>query len=258
MCCGVGVPVVAAVTTDNSNTTATTTTTTTATTTSTTTSTSRYAGVASHARNFHNWAWDAPRPTELQDFFVMGCGAGTRSFWWNDWHAEYRGWRSADAASTPGRGRGRHSHRSRFGDTSAEDASDDSGSGDADDYVVTTMSMSVQASVQFDNSFAGDVGETWGGSLVAAFHAAYNYGFGFAWHLGPTHGSGDVDVLEVGNEPFEYSLELCVTADRRAVAYACAGLACPDLMGPFDFQSYFPNNKVPRDPPRHGDGGESG
>ena len=34
------------------------------------------------------------------------------------------------------------------------------------------------------------------------YNSAYNYGFAFARHFGPTHGTGNVHVLEVGNEPW--------------------------------------------------------
>ena len=123
----------------------------------------RFSKFATHGRNYHNWNWDAPSPTDRQDFSIMGCGAGTRSFWWNDWHAEYRGWRSAG--------------------------------------------MEVQASIQFGNSFEPSVA-AWGGDLDAARTAAFEYGFSFARHMGPTHGSGDVSVVEVGNEPFDYPVDL--------------------------------------------------
>ena len=34
------------------------------------------------------------------------------------------------------------------------------------------------------------------------YTAAYNYGFAFASHFGPTHGTGNVAAMEVGNEPW--------------------------------------------------------
>ena len=50
---------------------------------------------ASHARNYHNWIWDATSPVVPQNYSVMGCGAGTSSNWWLDWFREYRGVRTA-------------------------------------------------------------------------------------------------------------------------------------------------------------------
>ena len=51
----------------------------------------------------------------------------------------------------------------------------------------------VIASVQFNNQFPLDEWE----DAPTAYEAAYAYGYAFAWHLGPSHGTGDVRVMEV-------------------------------------------------------------
>lgn len=36
------------------------------------------------------------------------------------------------------------------------------------------------------------------------FKAGYHYGYAFAWHFGPTNGNGLVEVMEAGNEPWDF------------------------------------------------------
>ena len=56
--------------------------------------------------------------------------------------------------------------------------------------------LEVQVSLQFISSqFSRE-------SFDAPYESAYNYGFAFASHFGPTRGTGDVDSIEVGNEPW--------------------------------------------------------
>jgi hypothetical protein len=56
--------------------------------------------------------------------------------------------------------------------------------------------LEVQASIQFtSDQFARS-------SFDTPYTAAYNYGFEFASHFGPTSGTGNVNAMEVGNEPW--------------------------------------------------------
>lgn len=59
--------------------------------------------------------------------------------------------------------------------------------------------LEIEASIQFlDNKQPEEVWDD-------PYQAAYNYGFAFARHFGPTHGNGYVKRLEVGNEPWRYT-----------------------------------------------------
>ena len=55
------------------------------------------------------------------------------------------------------------------------------------------------------------------------YTAAYNYGYAFARHFGPTAGTGHVELLEVGNEPWDYSAAFYRTILRGMAAGAKAG-----------------------------------
>ena len=56
--------------------------------------------------------------------------------------------------------------------------------------------VKIQASLQFFR-FAPEMWDN-------AEQSAYNYGYAFARHFGPTHGSGKITTIEVGNEPWKY------------------------------------------------------
>ena len=45
----------------------------------------------------------------------------------------------------------------------------------------------------FKNAFPPDA---WG-TARQAYDAAHAFGYAFAWHFGPTHGTGDIRMLEV-------------------------------------------------------------
>ena len=61
------------------------------------------------------------------------------------------------------------------------------------------------ASIQFDEQFP----LTEWKDAPTAYDAAYAYGYAFAWHLGPSHGTGDVRVMEVSTlSPFTRTLAL--------------------------------------------------
>lgn len=59
--------------------------------------------------------------------------------------------------------------------------------------------LAVEASIQFLNSSQPQ--STWNNP----YQAAYNYGYSFAHHFGPTHGVGNVEAMEIGNEPWDYN-----------------------------------------------------
>lgn len=60
--------------------------------------------------------------------------------------------------------------------------------------------LKVQASIQFNEWIPTTRMAMWNNPYVAA----YNYGYAFARHFGPTNGNGLVDVIEMGNEPWTY------------------------------------------------------
>jgi hypothetical protein len=55
------------------------------------------------------------------------------------------------------------------------------------------------------------------------YMAAYNYGYAFARHFGPTYGTGHVELLEIGNEPWDYTADFYRTILRGMAAGAKAG-----------------------------------
>ena len=55
----------------------------------------RFSGVASHARNYHNWNWDVDNPNLTPSYEAMSCGQGTEANWWLSWDWEYAGWNAA-------------------------------------------------------------------------------------------------------------------------------------------------------------------
>ena len=58
--------------------------------------------------------------------------------------------------------------------------------------------LKVQASIQFLSSMQPlSVWDT-------PYESAYNYGYAFANHFGPTNGNGLIDAMEIGNEPWHY------------------------------------------------------
>lgn len=62
-----------------------------------------------------------------------------------------------------------------------------------------TAGLDVFVSLQFTNQNQPE------SSWDNPFQAAYNYGFSFAQHFGPSTGNGLVKRIEVGNEPWDYS-----------------------------------------------------
>lgn len=58
--------------------------------------------------------------------------------------------------------------------------------------------LEVQTSIQFTTSWLPQ--NIWNNP----YQAAYNYGYAFANHFGPTNGNGLVTRMEVGNEPWDY------------------------------------------------------
>lgn len=62
-----------------------------------------------------------------------------------------------------------------------------------------TAGIPAQVSVQFTNASHPE------GVWSKPYTAAYNYGYAFARHFGPTHGNGLVNALEIGNEPWDYT-----------------------------------------------------
>ncbi len=58
--------------------------------------------------------------------------------------------------------------------------------------------LGVQVSLQFLN--VSQPQSKWNNP----WQAAYNIGYNFALHFGPTHGVGNVQALEIGNEPWDY------------------------------------------------------
>ena len=65
--------------------------------------------------------------------------------------------------------------------------------------------LEVQASVQFTSKH-GASAHMWQGCAGGAYQAAYNYGYVFARAFGPTYGTGDVRVMEVGKPPGRLAL----------------------------------------------------
>ena len=57
--------------------------------------------------------------------------------------------------------------------------------------------LEVQACIQFLNQGRFTL-DKWDNP----YQAGYNYGYAFAYHFGPTHGTGNVRTIEVGNEPW--------------------------------------------------------
>ncbi|MGB1207002.1 MAG: hypothetical protein ACPG5B_15255 [Chitinophagales bacterium] len=58
--------------------------------------------------------------------------------------------------------------------------------------------LKVQASIQFLSTMQPLA--TWN----TPYASAYNYGYAFAAHFGPTSGNGLIDAMEIGNEPWHY------------------------------------------------------
>ncbi len=79
--------------------------------------------------------------------------------------------------------------------------------------------LKVQASIQFSEWTPPTRMANWDNPYLAA----YNYGFAFARHFGPTYGNGLVDVMEVGNEPWTYPASFYLEVLRGMLAGANAG-----------------------------------
>ena len=123
----------------------------------------RFSGVASHARDYHNWNWDTDDPNTPPpydemvppgsvDFGVLPGYSGALAQDWLNWDPEYTSWNQAG--------------------------------------------LPVEASIQFTPSMFPQ-------SLFRDPYAdGYRFGFAFARHFGPTNGTGDVVAMECGNEPW--------------------------------------------------------
>ena len=122
----------------------------------------RYSNLAAHGRNYHNWHWDVADPDTPPPFDDMVSRAET-----------HRGAR-------PG-----HSSKLR----------QDWLNWDHEYAAWMSAGLEVQVAIQFvADQFPRD-------TFDDPYTSAYNYGYAFARHFGPTHGTGNVHVLEVGNEP---------------------------------------------------------
>ncbi len=87
--------------------------------------------------------------------------------------------------------------------------------------------MPTQATIQFRSEvYPANVWNT-------PYQSAYNYGYAFARHFGPTHGTGNVTAMEVGNEPWHYEADFYTdvlagmsegakAADPEMEVYSCA------------------------------------
>lgn len=70
--------------------------------------------------------------------------------------------------------------------------------------------LKVHASIQFSEWIPATKMANWDNP----YQAAYNYGYAFARHFGPTHGNALVDVMEIGNEPWTYPASFYLTVLR--------------------------------------------
>lgn len=67
--------------------------------------------------------------------------------------------------------------------------------------------LKVQASIQFNEWIPQTRMIKWDDP----YGAAYNYGYAFARHFGPTYGNGLVEIMEIGNEPWTYPASFYLT-----------------------------------------------
>jgi hypothetical protein len=128
----------------------------------------RYSKFSRHGRNYHNWIWDVYSPREIPQFDRMVPPG------------------SIDFGVLPGHSGGLRSDWLNW------------------DHEYTTWrgaGLMVHVSIQFTTDMIPE------SAFVDAYTSGYNYGFAFARHFGPTLGTGDVSVAEVGNEPWKYSAQ---------------------------------------------------
>lgn len=134
-----------------------------------------YDHICQHYRNYHYLAWDVTDPDIIPDYATMAAGGGTEAFWWLNWDREYQQW--------------------------------------------IDESIPIQASIQMYQSYIGQYRDTawikddvtlpadpWSDNSIisSVWQSAYDYGYQFAMHFGPTNGNGMIEMLEVGNEPWVY------------------------------------------------------
>ena len=140
-----------------------------------------YDHICEHYRNYHYMAWDVTDPNIIPDYAAMAAGGGTDTYWWLNWDREYQEW--------------------------------------------INENLPVQASIQMYQSYIGQYRDdkwinaavpTWPANadwtnnalLTTAWQSAYDYGYNFAAHFGPTSGNGMVEMLEAGNEPWVYDARI--------------------------------------------------
>ncbi|MEM9991313.1 MAG: discoidin domain-containing protein, partial [Bacteroidota bacterium] len=146
-----------------------------------------YDHICTHYRNYHYLSWDITDPNVVPDYTTMAAGGGTDTYWWLNWDREYQTW--------------------------------------------IDENMPIQASIQMYQSYIGQFRDTtwvndtipisdpaWANAnwtnntlLSTAWQSAYDYGYRFAAHFGPTTGNGMVQMLEVGNEPWVYDPQVYKT-----------------------------------------------
>jgi hypothetical protein len=136
----------------------------------------RYAAVASHGRDYHNWNWDVTDPDNYPrydqmvapgslDYGVIPGHSSKLAFDWLNWDNEYTAWKKSG--------------------------------------------LEVQVSLQFtEKMFPREV-------FNRLSMAAYRYGYAFASHFGSLNGTGDVKAIELGNEPWDYPAYLYNKLYRR-------------------------------------------
>lgn len=103
--------------------------------------------------------------------------------------------------------------------------------------------LDIQASIIFSHVFEDDDWDT-------PFQSAYDYGYAFATHFGPTNGNGFIKEMEVGNEPWFYDSLVyqnilhgmasgAKAADPAMQVFPCALQACdPSVEDESGFKHY--------------------
>lgn len=157
-----------------------------------------YRPLSSHARNYHDLAWDVKTPSNSPNYKLMAMGKGTEVQWWLNWDQEYKAWQKTG--------------------------------------------MKNQATIQIANFSDSDWNDP--------YQNAYDIGYNFARHFGPSHGNGLVTTLEVGNEPWKYEAKIyqqillgmaqgAKKADPNIQVFPCALQAADPAMEKTDvFKNY--------------------
>lgn len=165
-----------------------------------------HAAYASHARNYHSMNWDVYDPDHAPDYEAMAQGMGTEVQWWLNWDREYAQW------VEPGMDVTTSIQFYQFADNQWDTPS-------ATDTLVVADTTFILTDTVFQ---AGDT--LFVPSTVSP--SAYQYGYNFARHFGPTHGNGLVGMMEVGNEPWAYDS----TIYRRILRGMAMGIKAADPM----------------------------